>query len=40
MSFSKTTCTASRPAPRMPMPNRHINGQGHHRAPQKPNHNH
>lgn len=35
MSFSPIFYAAGRPAPRMPMPNRHVTGQGHHRAPQR-----
>ncbi|CRZ50343.1 TPA: hypothetical protein ACNURB_003172 [Vibrio cholerae] len=33
-SLTQTASPSSRPAARRPVPNRHVNGQGHHRAPQ------
>lgn len=27
--------SVARSVPRMPVPNRHVNGQGHHRSPQR-----
>lgn len=35
-----TLTTISRTVPRMPVPNRHVTGQGHHRSPQpsRPHH--
>ncbi len=34
-SLTQTDSPSSRPAARRPIPNRHVNGQGHHR-PQQP----
>ncbi|EOD4313872.1 hypothetical protein ACPD0U_001474 [Vibrio cholerae] len=33
-SLTQTASPSSTPAARRPVPNRHVNGQGHHRAPQ------
>ncbi|MEH0371755.1 hypothetical protein [Vibrio mimicus] len=33
-SFANSASPSSRPAARRPVPNRHVNGQGHYRAPQ------
>ncbi|WP_269667656.1 hypothetical protein [Vibrio sp. RC586] len=38
-TFASSASPSSKPAARRPVPNRHVNGQGHHRSPQpqKPN---
>ncbi len=33
-TFAPPASPSSRPAARRPVPNRHVNGQGHNRAPQ------